>query len=101
MLLFVNFCTWAFGYPAADNTEATWASEADLTNAVWIRVPDLNEMPKFSPLPPIASAPIKRIVPDSEKNHFDAPMKSNVQPRPRRAAPSIAGWETTRERDIA
>ncbi len=37
-------------------------------------------MPKFSPLPPIASAPISRIVPDSEKNHFDAPMKSNVQP---------------------
>ena len=70
-------------------------------NAVWIRVPDLKSIPKFSPFPPIASAPIKRIVPDSEKNHFEAPMKSNVQPFPRRAAPSAAGWETSRERPIA
>ena len=37
-------------------------------------------------------------MPDSEKNHLEAPMKSNVQPRPRRAAPSAAGWETSRER---
>ena len=60
-----------------------------------MRVPDLKSMPKFSPLPPIASAPISRIVPDSEKNHFEAPMKSNVQPRPRRSAPSAAGCETS------
>jgi hypothetical protein len=52
-------------------------------------------------LPPIARAPTKRIVPDIEKNHFDAPMKSNVQPLPRRAAPSAAGWVTKRERLIA
>ena len=64
-------------------------------------MPDLKSMPKFIPLPPIASAPIKRIVPDSEKNHFEAPMKSNVQPLPRRAAPSAAGWETSGERLIA
>jgi hypothetical protein len=69
--------------------------------AVWMRVPDLKLMPKFNPFPPIARAPTSRIVPDSEKNHFEAPMKSNVQPRPRRAAPSAAGWETTRERPIA
>ena len=58
-------------------------------NAVWMRVPDLKSMPKFSPLPPIASAPTSRIVPDIEKNHFEEPMKSNVQPRPgaRRRAP--------------
>ena len=69
-------------------------------NAVWMRVPALKSMPKFSPLPPIARAPISRIVPDSEKNHFEAPMKSNVQPFPRRAAPSAAGCETNRERLI-
>ena len=43
-----------------------------------IRVPDSKSMPKFRPLPPIASAQISRITPDIEKNHFDAPMKSNV-----------------------
>ena len=41
-----------------------------------MRVPDSKSMPKFRPLPPIASAPISRITPDIEKNHFDAPMKS-------------------------
>ena len=30
------------------------------------------------PLPAIASAPISRITPEIEKNHFDAPMKSKV-----------------------
>ena len=30
------------------------------------------------PLPAIASAPISRITPETEKNHFDAPMKSKV-----------------------
>ncbi len=58
-------------------------------------------MPRFSPLPPIARAPIRRIVPDSEKNHFEAPMKSKRSARRRRAAPSIAGWPTSRERPIA
>ena len=67
-----------------------------------MRVPDLKSMPKFRPLPPIASAPISRIVPDSAKNHFERPMKSNVQPWPRRGpAPSAAGWVTKRERPIA
>ena len=41
-----------------------------------MREPDLKSIPKFRPLPPMASAPISRIVPDSEKNHRDAPMKS-------------------------
>src|ERR1035441_9905808 len=80
---------------------ATWLSEIGFTNAVWMRVPDLKSMPKFRPLPPIASAPTSRIVPDSEKNHLDAPMKSNVQPRPRRSAPSAAGWESRFEGPIA
>ena len=52
-----------------------------------MRVPDLKSMPKLRPLPPIASAPISRITPDIEKNHFDAPMKSKrpALPRSRRA----------------
>ena len=70
---------------ASSSPPAIWLSLTGLTNAVWIRVPDLKSMPKFRPLPPIASAPTSRIVPDSEKNHFEAPMKSNVQPSPRRA----------------
>ena len=52
------------------------ASLTGFTKAVWMRVPDLKSIPKFSPLPPIARAPTSRIVPDSEKNHRDAPMKS-------------------------
>ena len=43
-----------------------------------MRVPDSKSMPKLIPLPAIASAPISRIMPDIEKNHFDAPMKSKV-----------------------
>ena len=67
-----------------------------MTNAVWMRVPDLKSMPRFRPLPPIASAPTSRIVPDSEKNHFDAPMKSKRPARlPCRAAPSADGWATS------
>ena len=58
-------------------------------------------MPKFRPLPPIASAPISRITPESEKNHLDAPMKSKVQPLPSPSAPSAAGWVTSFERPIA
>ena len=63
-------------------------------------MPPVKSMPRFRPLPPIASAPISKIVPESEKNHLEAPMKSKLQPRPRRRAPSIAGWLTKRERPI-
>ena len=66
-----------------------------------MRVPDSKSMPKFRPLPPIASAPISRITPDIEKNHFDAPMKSKRPAlrcaRWRRARP---GCEISRERPI-
>ena len=58
-------------------------------------------MPRFRPLPPIASAPIIRMQPDSEKNQREAPMKSKVHLRLRLLAPSSAGWETARERPIA
>ena len=40
------------------------------------------------PLSAIASAPISRITPDIEKNHFERPMKSNVHGRPSPCAPS-------------
>ena len=35
-------------------------------------------MPKFSPLTAIASAQISRIVPETAKNAFERPMKSNL-----------------------
>ncbi len=47
-----------------------------------MRVPDSKSMPKLMPSPAIASAPITRITPEAEKNHFDLPMKSNFQPPP-------------------
>ena len=66
-----------------------------------MRVPDSKSMPKFRPLPPIASAPISRITPDIEKNHFDAPMKSKRLRRSRcLPAPSAAGLRIRRERPI-
>ena len=53
-------------------------SLAGRSRPVLMRVPDSKSMPKFRPLPPIASAPTSRIIPDIEKNHFEAPMKSKV-----------------------
>ena len=50
-------------------TERTPSSSAVRTSEVFIRVPDSKSMPKFRPLPPIASAPISRITPEAEKNH--------------------------------
>ncbi len=38
-------------------------------------------MPRFSPRPPMASAPISRITPDIEKKYLEAPMKSKRQTR--------------------
>ena len=49
-------------------------SFVDRLSSVFTRVPDSKSMPKFRPLPPMASAPMSRITPDIEKNHFDAPM---------------------------
>ncbi len=39
-----------------------------------MRVPPSKSMPKFTPLPAIASAPMSRIMPDIEKNQREAPM---------------------------
>ena len=85
--------------PAAAATSRTCVlGRPSASSAAVIRVPDSKSMPKFRPLPPIASAPISRITPDSEKNHFDAPMKSK---RPARAccspAPSALGCVISRE----
>src|SRR4051794_1639153 len=54
-------------------------TDAERCSDAVMRVPDSKSMPNFSPLPAIASAPISRIRPDIEKNHFDAPMKSRCQ----------------------
>ena len=99
--LLLYFWTWAFGKPRLLITFATWPSLTFCTKPVWMRVPDLKSMPKLSPLPPIASAPISRITPESEKNQREAPMKSNVQRCPLPSAPSAERCVTSFERAIA
>ena len=54
-------------------------------------------MPKFSPLPAIASAQTSRIMPDIEKNQRDAPMKSNVIGLRFFPAPSADGARSSRD----
>ena len=54
-------------------------------------MPDVKSIPKFSPLPPTASAPTSRITPESVKKYFDLPMKSNVILRLGLPAPSADG----------
>ena len=56
---------------------------------IW--VPDTKSMPKLMPRAPIAIAPTSRIVPDSEKNHRELPMKSKVHERRRSLTPSALG----------
>ena len=65
-----------------------------------IRVPEVKSIPRFRPLPPIASAPTSRITPDIEKKYLEAPMKSNFQVRFSPPAPSIDGREIIRELPI-
>ena len=71
---------WIFASasPCSSSALRTASTLADCSSGAVIRVPDSKSMPKLMPLPAIASAPISRITPDAEKNHFDAPMKSNV-----------------------
>ena len=71
---------WIFASPSPCEPRAlrTSSTLAERVSGAVIRVPDSKSMPKLMPLPAIASAPISRITPDTEKNHFDAPMKSNV-----------------------
>ena len=69
----------------------TPSSLVGLTSSVLMRVPDSKSMPNSRPLPPMASAPMSRIRPDAEKNHFDAPMKSKRIGRRCLPAPSADG----------
>ena len=62
-----------------------------------MRVPDSKSIPKFRPLEAIASAQMSRITPDMEKNHFEAPMKSNVIGLRCLPAPSADGRLRMRE----
>src|SRR5262249_9783299 len=98
--LFEVFWTTGETAPALLTTDATCCSLAGWVRLAVIRVPEVKSIPRFSPRPPIASAPISRITPDSEKNHFDAPMKSNVQDRFFGPAPSADGREIIRELPI-
>ena len=65
-----------------------------------IRVPEVKSIPRFSPRPPIASAPISRMTPDIVKKYREAPMKSKRQARFLPPAPSAEGREMTRELPI-
>ncbi len=94
---------WISGFlkPAAWSASEICVSDGlPVANATLARVPDSKSMPKFRPLPPMASAPMSRITPDTEKNHFDAPMKSWVQRRLRSPAPSAFGCVMIGERCI-
>ena len=54
-------------------------------------VPDVKSIPRFSPRPPMASAPTSRITPESVKKNFEFPMKSKVILRLGLPAPSADG----------
>ena len=64
--------------PTGASASRTWSTVAGSLHGAVIRVPPSKSMPKFSPLIAIASAQTSRITPDTAKNHFDAPMKSNL-----------------------
>ena len=78
---------WIFASPKPAGAIAlrTCASVAGRFSAAVMRVPDSKSMPKLRPLAPMARPPTSRIRPEAEKNHFDAPMKSNVIGLPRLA----------------
>ena len=79
--------------PATPSASRTSSTVAVRSSGAVIRVPDSKSMPKLRPLPAIASAPISRITPDIEKNHFDAPMKSKRD--------LVLGVRRRRARDLA
>ena len=60
--------------PTPASALRTWSTEAFCSSGAVIRVPPSKSMPKFSPLPAIASAPMSMIMPEAEKNQRDAPM---------------------------
>ncbi len=88
------------GIPSLVITERIWASLAGWTRLVVIRVPDVKSIPRWSPRPPMASAPTSRIMPDIEKKYLDAPMKSMRHACFWPPAPSADGREITRDPPI-
>ena len=52
----------------------TSSTDAVRSSGAVIRVPPSKSMPKFTPRPAMASAPISRMSPDIEKNQREAPM---------------------------
>ena len=67
---------WIFASarPSALSALRTSSTVAAFVSGAVMRVPPSKSMPKLTPLPAIASAPISRMTPDIEKNHLDAPM---------------------------
>src|SRR5690348_358674 len=53
--------------PAALTIDWTADAVAGLASVASMRAPDVKSMPRFRPRPPIASAPMSRMTPDSEK----------------------------------
>ena len=96
----VGFSTsWIFAVSTPSNPSACSAERRSSTDtgserATSIRVPDSKSMPRLSCLVANAIAPIARITPEIEKNHFEAPVKSNFHCRPSPLAPRKAGERT-------
>ena len=88
---FSTVWTSASPKPAGAMASRTSSTVAGRSSAAVIRVPDSKSIPKFSPLAPMARPQIRRIRPDAEKNHFEAPMKSNVIGLRGLPAPSAEG----------
>ena len=63
--------------PSGASVSRTCSTVAARSSGAVIRVPPSKSIPKFSPWIAIASAQIKRITPDIEKNQREPPMKSN------------------------
>ena len=84
---------WIFAsaYPSGASASRTCCTLAVRSSGVVMRVPDSKSMPKLMPRPAIAIAPMARIAPEVEKNHFDLPMKSNFQPLRCLPTPSALG----------
>ena len=96
----MTFWTVGSEIPSEVSKDVTCCCVAAFSSPVVMRVPEVKSIPRFKPLPPIASAPISRITPDIEKKYLDAPMKSNFHVRFSPPAPSIDGLEIVRELPI-
>ena len=64
------------GSTSPETTDRIDAAVAGWFKATSMRAPEVKSMPRFSPRPPIASAPISRMTPNNQKKYLEAPMKS-------------------------